>query len=216
MYWTELPAVRRRLNTIVSGSPDHDWVDHTIAAHLDKAIPVARCLSLRCGKGGLERRLASAGVFAACDGLDISESQLAIARQRAQDAGLSHIQYRREDLNYTELPENAYDLIWSHGAIHHIERLEHHLEQLDRALKAGGLFVLLEYVGPSRFQFDARRRELIEACYAILPAACKALVPREIEARLARNPINMGLRWTLSRTRAVLRERRLGAVLRRR
>ena len=63
MYWLQLAAVQRRWNIKMSGSADVDWVDHALATHLAGRLPLARCLSLGCGAGRLERQLAALGGF---------------------------------------------------------------------------------------------------------------------------------------------------------
>ena len=74
IYWSQLPLVKQRLHAKVSGDLHTDWVDYTLQRHLAGRLPLSRCLSLGCGRGGLERRLADLGAFAAFDAFDISES----------------------------------------------------------------------------------------------------------------------------------------------
>ena len=44
------------------------------------------------------------------------------------------------DLNFVNLPENKYDLIFCNGVLHHIINLEHLLAQINRSLKDDGIF----------------------------------------------------------------------------
>ena len=169
IYWLELPAVQHRLNHKVSGNPDVDWVRYTLERHFARRLPLDHCLSLGCGKGGLERRLASLDAFVACDALDVAHGSIAQAQELAQQAGYDHIRYTVQDVNHVKLPTGHYDAVWSAGAAHHFERLEHVFEQVAAALKPGGLFILNEYVGPSRFQFPPRQRQAIQACHELLP-----------------------------------------------
>lgn len=53
--------------------------------------------------------------------------------------------------------------------LHHITNLEHLLEQVRIALCPGGLFVVLEYVGPSRFQWSDKVDYLMNRMLAALP-----------------------------------------------
>jgi ubiquinone/menaquinone biosynthesis C-methylase UbiE len=183
IYWAELASVQRRLNRKVSGQPDVDWVRHTLETHFDGRLPVDRCLSLGCGRGGLERRLAALDAFAACDALDIAEQAIADARELAERAGHDHINYSVQDANRMKLGAGSYDAVWTEGALHHFEHLEHVFEQVSAALKPGGLFVVNEYVGPNRFQFPARQREIIQACHELLPDRCRLLSQEVLERR---------------------------------
>ncbi len=169
LYWLELPAVQRRLNRKVSGQPDVDWVRYTLEYHFAGRLPLDRCLSLGCGEGGLERQLAGLGAFVACDASDIADGAIAGAQALAGQAGYDHIHYVVQDVNQVELPVGYYDAVWGAGAVHHFERLEHVFEQIAAALKPGGLFILNEYVGPNRFQFPPRQRQVIRACHNLLP-----------------------------------------------
>jgi SAM-dependent methyltransferase len=181
LYWLELAAVQQRLNLKVSGRPDTDWIAHTLARHLAERLPLERCLSLGCGEGGLERRLASLGTFQRCDAYDIAPGAINKARTEAAAAGYGHIQYTVCDLNESDLPVGQYDAVWASGAVHHVDRLEHLFAQVGRALKPDGLFILNEYVGPNRFQFPPRQRQIIQNCHALLPEACRRLTIQTVD-----------------------------------
>ncbi len=181
LYWLQLAAVQRRWNIKMSGRADADWVVHALATHLAGRLPLARCLSLGCGTGRLERQLAALGAFVACDAFDIAEGSIRKACQAAQDSGYEHINYAVGDLNTMELSEARYDAVWAAGSVHHVTELEHLFKQVAAALKPGGLFVLNEYIGPTRFQFPARQRQLIQACNDLLPDAYKHVVRARLQ-----------------------------------
>jgi SAM-dependent methyltransferase len=167
--WQDLPPVRRRINRMVSGSPDEGWLDAVLRRWFPR-LPLERCLSLACGTGEFERDLARRGVFRRCDAFDLAEGALETARARAGEAGLAGIHYFLGDMNRIELAPGTYDAVWSSAAVHHCQELEHLFAQVRRALKPGGLFVMDEYVGPSRFQFSPERVALMNAVLGLLPA----------------------------------------------
>ncbi len=74
------------------------------------------------------------------------------------------------DLNFARLPPEAYDLIWSAGTLHHLCNLEHVLEEIDRALRPGGLFVLYDCVVERRHQYSEHRIAGVNALVAGMPA----------------------------------------------
>ena len=78
-YWLELASTQQRMTTKISGDATVDAVLYTIQRHFDGRLPLARCLSLGCGEGRLERRMAQLGVFVECDALDIADQSLAAA-----------------------------------------------------------------------------------------------------------------------------------------
>lgn len=181
LYWLELATVQRRLNHKVSDRPDVDWVRYTLEHHFAGRLPLGRCLSLGCGEGGLERQLAGLGAFKHCDAYDIAAGSIEKARVAAAAAGCGHIQYAVCDLNSLSLPAGQYDAVWALGAVHHLDRLDHVFAQVGTALKPGGLFVLNEYVGPNRFQFPPRQRQVIQSCFDLLPCDYRRLTCQSVE-----------------------------------
>jgi SAM-dependent methyltransferase len=185
LFWLELPVVQRRLNTLVSGQAETDFVQYTLERFFPGQLPLGRCLSLACGEGGLERQLARLGVFEACDACDIAQGSIDRARELAEAAGYSHINYHVQDANKIELAPDRYDAVWAAGAVHHFERLEHVFAAVANALKPGGLFILHEYVGPTRFQFPPAQREAIQVCLDLLPPAYRRISSRVVQAKLS-------------------------------
>jgi SAM-dependent methyltransferase len=170
--WAAEPTVRRCLNRRVTGSPDV-WPLEWFAAEIAEG-PFPRALSLGCGEGVLERDLMAKGLCGTVLGLDLSEQALALARQRAREAGHPGIAYERADLDRLRLEPGSYDAVFVHQALHHVRELEACLGQAAGALKAGGVLYADEYVGPSRHEW---RRELLAAAEAVfreLPAAARS------------------------------------------
>lgn len=170
---------------LVSGQAETDWVGYTLGRFFPGRLPLDRCLSLGCGEGGLERHLADLGAFAACDACDIARDSVQRARELAETAGYHYISYHVQNANDINLAPNQYDAVWAAGAVHHFESLEHVFATVARALKPGGLFILNEYVGPSRFQFPPAQRQAIQACLDLLPPAYRRLSPQVAQARLS-------------------------------
>lgn len=169
LMWTELQAVRRRLNAKVSGQASVDWIDHLKATHLRGRTPVSRCLSLCCGRGDTERELVARDVCEQCLAYDVSAGALEEARALAAEQGYTQIEYVVQDVNSMELPPNHFDLVVCRMALHHVSALERVAEQINRALKPDGLLVALDYVGPSRFQYPGRQRQICNSALRLLP-----------------------------------------------
>jgi len=167
--WLELEAVQRRIAAKVSGDPAVDWLGYVATRYYAHRQPVARCLSLGCGEGSLERTLASNGFFIHCDAYDIAEGSINRARQTASIMGLNSITYKVADVNRLELPAISYDAVFVDSALHHFSNLEGIYSQIRRALKPGALFTSNEYIGPTRFQFPRRQVEAMNAALELLP-----------------------------------------------
>lgn len=132
-------------------------------------IPVDRMISLCCGFGETERSLARRGAFRECVAYDIAPGAIEAARRRAADAGISGLRYEIRDLNRVEFEADSADVVLANGGLHHIERVEHIVRQIHRALRPGGLFLSGEYVGPDHMQPTPRQHELINAVIHLLP-----------------------------------------------
>ena len=197
-YWTQHPAVRDRINVLISGHRILDAYGH-LASFLDDinvARPLRICATLGCRSGGLERDLVNRRLVVAIEGYDLSEAAVAEARCLAAEQGLDSIQYHIADLHAQNLPEGRFDAVFTHSSIDRVDGLEQVFASVRRALKPGGVFHLHEFVGPSRFQWTDIQLELINGFLNTLPErlrrtphGSKAPVHRPpLEQMIAENP----------------------------
>ncbi|MEV6973583.1 class I SAM-dependent methyltransferase [Kitasatospora sp. NPDC093806] len=124
--------------------------DENLAAHLDGGLlaPGARALDLGCGAGRNAIHLAGRGFEV--DGVDLSPTALAWARERADEAaaaaeaGGTTPRFHCGNIFTTELPLPQYDLVYDSGCLHHLppHRRVSYLALLDRVLTPGGYFGL--------------------------------------------------------------------------
>jgi SAM-dependent methyltransferase len=97
---------------------------------------------------------------------DISAESLAEMDRKLGGRFPGRVATQRADLNFVELPGNAYDLIVSASCLHHLLNLEHVAYEINRSLVPEGLFFLHDYVGEARFQFAPEKKRLFEAAFA--------------------------------------------------
>ncbi len=169
VYWLAVPEVQRRfMAKATQGKGDH-WATYCVEEFLRGRVPVERMLSIGCGTGTLERHLASRNAFKRCDAFDVATAALAIAREEAQAAGLGHINYERASIEDLALPEAAYGAAWFNDSLHHVRDLEHVCHSVARSLRSDGYLFFCEYVGPSRFAFTPRQKELLDAAFRLIP-----------------------------------------------
>lgn len=184
LFWMEIPEVLRCINRSISGDPNVDWTAHTIRKYFQDRLPLNRCLSLGSGTGELERKLARRNAFVNCDGFDISPKAVEQATESARKEGFQNIRYSVTDINRVVLPTNAYDAVWIYGAMHHFQSLEDLSRQIAKSLVPGGLLVMHEYVGPARFQFPERQKEIGNLCLRLLPERYRLICPEELKQQL--------------------------------
>jgi 2-polyprenyl-3-methyl-5-hydroxy-6-metoxy-1,4-benzoquinol methylase len=101
-----------------------------------------RVLEAGCGIGTDGARFAAAGAHYA--GVDFSDTALKLARRRFD---LESLEGRFAAGSVTELPvrDATFDLVFSHGVIHHIEHTDAAVREFHRVLKPGGTAVVMVY-----------------------------------------------------------------------
>ena len=101
-----------------------------------------RVLDYCCGDGSYSVRLARFGA-AEVVGIDISPVSIDRARQLAEKAGLSNVQFEVMDAEATTFEDNSFDLITIYGALHHLD-LDAAYHELARIVRPSGLIVATE------------------------------------------------------------------------
>jgi ubiquinone/menaquinone biosynthesis C-methylase UbiE len=97
--------------------------------------------------------------------IDISAERIDRARTRAKALNLQiEPNWIVADLNTFPLPKNSFDAVVAHDSLHHILHLDHLCEEVIRALKPGGHFIVMDYVG-----MGFLRKLLAGFLFALLP-----------------------------------------------
>jgi SAM-dependent methyltransferase len=215
-FWLNHPRVayHYQQKALVDGLIWQQWV-------LDRlGRPAHRALELGCGDGTLLAQLAAQRVFEKGFGLDLDESRF-YANQED-----SRIRFIAGDVNTLQFEKNYYDLIYACQSFHHFEALENIMEQVYYALKPKGLFVLDEFVGPSRFQWTDEQLAFTSYALGLMPKHLR-IYANGIEKRAeGRSPVEEVVRVcpseairsseipTIFRSRFhVLHERNLGGTM---
>ncbi|MGZ8831244.1 MAG: class I SAM-dependent methyltransferase [Thermoanaerobaculia bacterium] len=168
--WMENSSVRRYINEQVSGTYGWplDWFERRFHPRFRHA------LSVGCGTGALERDLVRRGICESVDAYDASAASIQTAQQLAAAEGLSNrLHYFVGDFNRPKRSRRRYDAVFFHQSLHHVARLEALLRDTLSALSHRGVVYLDEYIGPSRFEWDAARLAPQQAIFATLPASVR-------------------------------------------
>jgi len=171
IHWTEHLAVQERFNVKIGGHIHRDlFIFLTdFLSNRGLILPLERALTLGCGTGEFERKLAGYNICRSHDGYDLSPESIRRARTLAAEGGLSRLCYEVRDIDSISLPSSRYDLVCGIQSVHHFRELEHVFSEVHRTLKPGGFFLLHEFVGPSRFQWTDRQLEIVNGLLRILP-----------------------------------------------
>jgi SAM-dependent methyltransferase len=102
-----------------------------------------RCLDVGCGGGDATVVLARLVHPAVVTGLDVDESQLAIARREAEAAGIDNVEYRFGDAAQPdEWHGDGFDLVYARFLLTHVPAPEPVLDALVARARPGGLVVV--------------------------------------------------------------------------
>ena len=205
IYWNAFERVRDGMSAAVSGDAGTGWVAHVKARYGARGTG----LFISCGNGWVERDCFNAGLIRNCVGFDIMESSLAAARQNAALIGLQ-ADYVLADGNRLALDRTSYGIAVNHGAMHHIAYLDRLLRQLHGWLAGGGIYVINDYTGAHRNQYDWETwSAVVQANHALPPPYRARLGYAHMPTMLARDPteaIHSELQMDLTRRYFDVRE----------
>src|SRR5216117_1937276 len=111
---------------------------------LDRAIPGdARIAEVGCGTGQMSLYLARADrtIIAA----DLSRSSLLIGAGAAQRFGISHVHFIETDLHRSALKQDAFDVVYSSGVLHHTPNPRAAFAEVARLARRGGIVIVGVY-----------------------------------------------------------------------
>lgn len=112
----------------------------TSAWLLEQLRPGHRVLDMGCGPGSITLGLAQAvAPGGQAVGVDMEESQLAIAKELAERHGVSNLVLTQGDIISMDLPEERYDAVHLHRVLTHVPDTSAVLYQAKRTLRPGGL-----------------------------------------------------------------------------
>ena len=160
--FSSIPEVHRFHNHLVSGDASRFYLDYFRAKYFGDGRPVD-ALSLGSGNGHLERTLLGSGWrFASLVGLELNPTLAEFAQAEvAALPGASAVRYRTADLNRLSLEPSTADLAIFFHSLHHVEALQSCLLEVTKALRPGGILLVVDYFGPNRIQ---RSDELLALC----------------------------------------------------
>jgi SAM-dependent methyltransferase len=101
-----------------------------------------KVLEIGCGIGTDGAQFAKAG--ADYTGIDLTEAAIDLARERFASSGLPG-DFRISDAENLDFPDDAFDLVYSHGVLHHTPDIEAAVREIHRVLRPGGRAMVMLY-----------------------------------------------------------------------
>ncbi|MCS6318173.1 MAG: class I SAM-dependent methyltransferase [Nitrospira sp.] len=166
-YWLNNKLVEESTYRLMTDTPKH-WLGWLLTDYFAHRT-FHRSLSVCCGDGAHEIQLYTSGKVRFVSGVDLSEGAITQAIGRFEAVGSPQDRYRFEvrDVNALTI-DGTFDLILSTGALHHTTNLEALLATVERALEPNGYFIVVEFIGPNRFQWTDRQIEIANQVLSVL------------------------------------------------
>lgn len=117
-----------------------EW--HIPAAAGFSAARGLRVLEIGCGLGTDGAQFASAG--ADYTGIDLTEAAVELARRRFELFDLRG-EFRTSDAENLDFADNSFELVYSHGVLHHTPDTVRAVREVHRVLKPGGVAKVMLY-----------------------------------------------------------------------
>ena len=101
-----------------------------------------RVLEIGCGLGTDGAQFAKAG--ADYTGVDLTEAAIELARKGFEISNLKG-QFRIADAENLDFPDESFDVVYSHGVLHHTPDTARAVREIHRVLKTGGRAIVMLY-----------------------------------------------------------------------
>ncbi len=134
------PGTRRFFELVEAHRYTKEW-------HIPEAADFAgaggrKVLEIGCGLGTDGAQFAEAG--ADYTGVDLTEAAVELARKRFEFSGLSG-KFRTADAENLDFADDTFDLVYSHGVLHHTPETQQAINEVHRVLRPGGRAVVMLY-----------------------------------------------------------------------
>jgi len=152
-----------------------------------------RVLEIGLGQGAESEQLIRRGAL--WSGVDLTEESIDRVGARLEARGLHHEHLRQGSVMSLPFDANEFDIVFSHGVLHHVPDILGAQEEIHRVLRPGGRLVMMLYARRSlNYQVSIRllRRAIVAGAYP-LRHALRHRMPKILASHLA-NAEALGLR----------------------
>lgn len=164
-YWNDFPRVLEYMCENLTGDRRKWWTQDFQERFCAQSFEHA--LVLNCGNGWVEREFVDKGMVRKVVAFDYSLDLLCVAQE---EKGNRPIHYFQADVNQVDFPADHFDLVINVAALHHVQRINRLCRVLCRTLRADGVMVNFDYIGPRRNQYSLWQWYWIQRVNRSLPA----------------------------------------------
>lgn len=186
--WWIIPYLRERQNLLITGDEKMDY-EKFISERYFKPYSVKNIVSLGCGAGSHEIKLASLNPEIRVKGYDIAQKLITLGLKIAQEKSLPNLELSVGDVYKLNFEPESVDCFFFHSALHHFKDIHSFIaDKVKPALRKGGFVIIHEYVGPNRLNLPKHQIEFCTNCLkeVILPENKKILLTNMTKTRCYR------------------------------
>jgi ubiquinone/menaquinone biosynthesis C-methylase UbiE len=127
---------------------EYDQFRYTIEPHIPGELSKTdwqgkKTLEIGLGQGADSMLLINRG--AKFNGIDLTEESIYRLKERFKIFNLPYESLGVADARKISFPDNTFDIVYTHGVIHHSPYMDEIINEIHRVLKPGGKFVLMVY-----------------------------------------------------------------------
>lgn len=178
---------------------DQASYEQKLALTQEVFTPLTRVLEIGCGTGSTA--LIHAPKVAAIRAVDFSGEMIAIARQKAKDAGIDNIAFEVAGLDDLDADEGTYDVVMAMSVLHLLGDLDHALSRIHDLVAPGGKFVSSTACLGEKMWF-MKPLAPIGRALGLLPTF-RVFTRKHLEARLKANGFQIVQSWRPKKALAV-------------
>lgn len=134
------PGTRKFYELVEAHRYTKEW--HIPIAADFKSAGGLKVLEIGCGLGTDGAQFAEAG--ADYTGVDLTEAAVELARKRFETFGVPG-KFQTADAEQLEFDDNTFDLVYSHGVLHHTPDTAKAIREIHRVLRPGGRAMVMLY-----------------------------------------------------------------------
>jgi SAM-dependent methyltransferase len=180
-FWQEHPCGDEAIGGLVEAYQgdyeaffdDYDRARYQVESHipgcLDRLdVAGARVLEIGLGQGAESEQLIRRGAI--WTGLDVTEAAVARVRARLRCRDLPFEDVRQGSVTAIPAEDNEFDLVFSHGVLHHVPDIQAAQREIHRVLRPDGRLVVMLYARRSlNYQVSIRlvRRAALLAAWPV-------------------------------------------------
>jgi SAM-dependent methyltransferase len=184
LRWWQCEKIVKHINERVCGVPIPGLsagLYHRIKQRFSERLPLGRAISVGCGTASKEIDCMREGIVEGFDLYELSEIAIQRGTELVRNAGLvDRMRFHAADAFQVPNLDGSYDMVFWNNSLHHMFDVDAAIRWSRDVLKAGGLFVMDDFVGATQFQWSDRL------------SAINTQVRKELPAEYLRDPKNPG------------------------